>query len=353
MISSTVHVNTGEYDIHIGTGLLTGAGELASSVHSPCRIGIVTDDNVAPLYLSDLKSSFRNAGFEPFSLILPHGEHTKTIENFSLIINKAAEWGLRRSDMLAALGGGVIGDITGFAASAYMRGIKYIQIPTTLLAAIDSSVGGKTAVNTKAGKNLCGAFYQPSLVITDIEAFGTLPDEIMSDGAAEAIKYGIIKDKSLFESLLRGPDGFDAEYAVKTCVRIKADIVGRDAFDHGERKLLNYGHTIGHGIEKLSDYTIMHGHAVAAGMAVIARSAYAGGICGRNVIDMTETALRAWDLPVSYGWDYRTLAEAAAHDKKMENDSISLLLPREIGHAIIYDLPAEKFVDFITAGEKT
>lgn len=353
MITSVVNVRAGNYDVKIGHDLIQDVGKLTAAVHAPCRIGIITDDNVAPLYLSAVKASLTYAGFEPHSLVLPHGEHTKSMEYYSRLMETAAGWGLRRTDMLAALGGGVIGDLTGFTAATYMRGIDYIQIPTTLLAAIDSSVGGKTAIDLLAGKNLCGAFHQPRLVVCDIGTFSTLPDEVLSDGAAEAVKYGIIRDAALFRSLLGGKEGFDADYTVRRCVEIKADIVGRDEFDHGERKLLNYGHTIGHSVEKLSGYSITHGHAVAVGMYVIARAACAAGLCSPDVAHDTEKALLSWDLPTSCEWDYTTLAKAAVHDKKIEGEKISLLIPKRIGEAYIFDIPVGKLTDFIGAGEKS
>ncbi len=353
MIDSTIRVSSGSYDVKIGRALLPSAGEIAASVIKPCRIGIITDDNVAPLYLSEVRSSFIYAGFEVHTLILPHGEKTKSIEYYSKALEAAAGWGLQRSDMLAALGGGVIGDLTGFTAATYMRGIDYIQIPTTLLAAVDSSVGGKTAIDLDGGKNLCGAFHQPRLVICDTDTLGSLDAEVLADGAAEAIKCGVIRDEKLFDSLTRGPGGFDAEYAVRRCVQIKADIVGRDEFDRGERRLLNFGHTIAHAVEKLSGYSVPHGRAVAIGMSVISKCAAAAGYCDESVPAAIDSALKAWDLPRTCGWGPDELDCAAMSDKKIESGVISLILPKRIGEAVISDMRSEDLKSFLGGGMRS
>jgi 3-dehydroquinate synthase len=254
--------------------------------------------------------------------------------------------------MIAALGGGVIGDIAGFAAATYMRGIAYVQLPTTLLAAVDSSVGGKTAIDIKAGKNLCGAFHQPKLVICDLDTFSTLPDKILSDGAAEVIKYGVIADRVLFSAMLKGKPDFDAEYVVETCVRIKADIVDRDLYDRGERRLLNFGHTVGHAIEKLSDYEIPHGHAVAAGMVYEAAAAVADNLCPENIATEITEANKAWELPVKTAFTAAELAAAAMLDKKIDGGKLAIIVPKSDDKAEVRVIKAVDFSDYLQAGER-
>ncbi len=346
----TVHVSSGGYDVLIGRGLLFDAGQLISLCRPVCKILVVTDDNVAPLWLDKVTSSLRAAGFETETMILPHGEGSKNLSCYGRLLERCAEAGLTRGGMIAALGGGVIGDIAGFAAATYMRGIAYIQLPTTLLAAVDSSVGGKTAVDLEAGKNLCGAFYQPRLVICDLDTFSTLPDEILSDGAAEVIKYGVIADRELFSAMLKGKP-LDAEYVVETCVRIKADIVGRDFYDRGERRVLNFGHTVGHAIEKLSGYKITHGHAVAAGMAYETAAAAANNLCPKTIAAKIAEANKAWRLPVSAGFSASELAAAAMLDKKIDGGRLALIIPKSDGKAEIFEIEAADFAAYLQAGE--
>ena len=347
----TVHVASGGYDVLIGRRLLCDAGQLISLCRPVCKILVVTDDNVAPLWLDKVTSSLRAAGFETETMILPHGEGSKNLSCYGRLLERCAEAGLTRGDMIAALGGGIIGDIAGFSAATYMRGIAYIQLPTTLLAAVDSSVGGKTAVDLEAGKNLCGAFHQPRLVICDLDTFSTLPDEILSDGAAEVIKYGVIADRKLFSAILKGKPDFDAEYVVDTCVRIKADIVGRDFYDRGERRVLNFGHTVGHAIEKLSGYKIKHGHAVAAGMVYEKDAAAARNLCPENIVIKTAEANKAWGLPVNSDFTAAELADAAMLDKKIDGGRLALIIPKSDGLAEIREIDAADFAAYLKAGE--
>ncbi|MGI6744314.1 MAG: 3-dehydroquinate synthase [Eubacteriales bacterium] len=347
----TVRVASGGYDVLIGRGLLYDAGRLISSCHPVCKILIVTDDNVAPLWLDRVVSSLCAAGFETETAILPHGEGSKSLGCYGRLLERCAEAGLTRGDMIAALGGGVIGDIAGFAAATYMRGIDYVQLPTTLLAAVDSSVGGKTAIDIKAGKNLCGAFHQPRLVICDLDAFSTLPDEVLSDGAAEVIKYGAIADRELFSAMLKGKPDFDAEYVVETCVRIKADIVDRDLYDRRERRLLNFGHTVGHAIEKLSGFKIPHGHSVAAGMVYETAAAAARNLCHENIVIKTAEANKAWGLPVNSDFTAAELADAAMLDKKIDGGRLALIIPKSDGLAEIREIETADFAAYLKAGE--
>ena len=252
--------------------------------------------------------------------------------------------GITRSDALVALGGGVCGDMAGFAASCYLRGIKFIQIPTTFLAAIDSSVGGKTAVNLDCGKNLMGAFYQPSLVICDIDTFKTLPDEVFADGIAEAVKYGVIFDKALFESVSRDKSLWNLTETVKRCVEIKADIVNADERDTGIRQLLNFGHTIGHAVEKNSDYEITHGHAVSIGMVIVA------GFVDNSIADEIAGVCIKHNLPVWCRYSAEQLFAVALSDKKRTGDYITLVVPEKIGKCVLKKIPASELAGCIEKG---
>lgn len=260
------------HDVLIEHGLIDRAGEMLAEVIKPCQTMVVTDENVAPLYSGRVMSSLLEAGFEPALVVLPAGEATKCGTQYLALLEQFAEAGLTRSDLVVALGGGVIGDLAGFAAASYLRGVAVAQIPTTLLAAVDSSVGGKTAIDLKAGKNLVGAFHLPIRVLCDPDCLTTLPPEQLAVGMAESIKYGVLFDEPLFELLEHGAPP-DLTETITRCVAHKQAVVSRDFTDKGERQLLNLGHTFGHAIEACSGYTILHGEAVAIGM----RHGRAGG----------------------------------------------------------------------------
>jgi 3-dehydroquinate synthase len=272
--------------------------------------------------------------------VFPHGEQSKSIETLASLLDFLAEHKVARSDTIAALGGGVVGDLTGFAASCYMRGIKFVQIPTTLLAMVDSSVGGKTGINLPTGKNLAGAFYQPEAVICDIDTLDTLPPDCFLDGCAEVIKYGILADRELFYTPIRE----NQEDVIARCVEIKRDIVNEDEFEAGRRKLLNFGHTIGHAIEKLSGYTMAHGHAVAAGMAIIAR---ASGCC--DALEITNM-LERYGLPTSTAYGAEELAQACLSDKKRAGDYITMVFPERIGLCVLKNIPVGELESLIQRG---
>ena len=273
-----------EYEVLIGHGLINDCGELCRGVLAESvKAAVISDDNVAPLYLERVKAALEKAGFAVVSFVFPHGESSKNGGTYLEILNFLAENQITRTDALIALGGGVVGDITGFAAATYLRGIRFVQIPTSLLAMVDSSVGGKTAIDLPAGKNLAGAFCQPELVICDLDTLDTLSDAFFTDGCAEVIKYGILKDEALFAHLEEKAQGFDREYVISRCVELKRDYVTEDEFDTGLRMMLNLGHTVGHAIEKLSAYSVPHGSAVAMGMAIIARACAARGYLLRRL----------------------------------------------------------------------
>ncbi len=305
-----VHASS-EYEIVIGDNLLDKAGEYCQeALGGVCRLCLITDDIVAPLYLDTVHQALEKVGFDVFYYVLPHGEESKSTENLVELLEILGESHLTRTDALVALGGGVVGDLTGFVAATYLRGIRFIQIPTTLLAAVDSSVGGKVAINLQAGKNLAGAFHQPSLVLCDTNTMNTLPDHIFADGCAEVIKYGVINDRPLFNRLSKGIQN-QIEEIIAACVINKAAIVEQDEFDRGTRQLLNLGHTVGHAIERLSDFAISHGSAVSIGMVIITRAAVKFGYCPASALDELLTLLRAQGLPESCPFTARELTEIA------------------------------------------
>ena len=345
-----VKVNaSNKYDVLIGDGLLDKAGELCRDVIGDCRICVITDDTVNELYYERLEASLKSAGYSPICFTFPHGESSKHIGTISEILEFCAENRLTRSDCLIALGGGVVGDITGFSAAVYLRGIHFIQIPTTVLAAVDSSVGGKTGVDLNAGKNLCGAFHQPSLVICDIKTTDTLPPEIFADGCAEIIKYGVINDREFFNTLKNGIRP-QLEEIIAECVRNKARVVEGDEFDKGTRQLLNLGHTIGHAVELCSSLAISHGSAVAIGMVIVTRAAVKMGICPENELVELIDILKANALPTACEYTAHELAAVASTDKKRAGSSISVVLPYGIGNSRLLKLPIEELESFILKG---
>jgi 3-dehydroquinate synthase len=348
MIKVTVNASN-KYDILIGDGLLDKAGEFCRDTIGKCRVCVITDDTVNALYFDRLNASLEKAGYSVLRFVFPHGEGSKHIGTITEILEFCAENRLTRSDCLIALGGGVVGDMTGFAAAIYLRGIRFVQIPTTVLAAVDSSVGGKTGVDLKSGKNLCGAFHQPSLVICDCKTTDTLTREIFSDGCAEIIKYGVINDRPFFEFLKKGIRE-NLEEIIAECVRNKARVVEDDEFDKGSRQLLNLGHTVGHAIEICSDLTISHGSAVAIGMVIVTRAAVKMGICPENDLFELISLLEANNLPTSCDYSAKELAAVASTDKKRAGASISAVLPYGIGDSRLYKIPVEELEALISKG---
>lgn len=347
MKSLTVNIPGREYEIKIGKGLLTECGSLLTEVHSPCKVAVVTDTNVGPLYLDTLVESLRKSGFQPFSVTVPAGESTKSIENLEYLYGELLKNNITRSDLVVALGGGVVGDLTGFCAATLLRGIPFVQIPTTLLAQVDSSVGGKVAVNLPLGKNLVGAFYQPRLVVIDTNCLLTLSDKIFADGMAEIIKYGVILDHELFEKIEAKPSRSEImeiidEVIYRSC-NIKRMVVEEDECDKGSRMILNFGHTFGHAIEKKFAYTnYTHGEGVAIGMVMASDYGERTGItpCGtaKRIANLTSR----FGLPVGADITREDFLEAVNVDKKSKGSSLSLILPEMIGKAIIKDTEKDK-----------
>ncbi len=346
-----VKVNTSHaYDVLIGKDILDDCGKYIADILSPCKLCIVTDDNVAPLYLERTERSLRQAGFETVSFVFPHGECSKNLSTLGNILEFAAEHRLTRSDAFVALGGGVVGDMCGFASSIYLRGTKFIQIPTTLLAAVDSSVGGKTGVDLEAGKNLVGAFHQPSLVICDYSTLDTLTDSIFSDGCAEVIKYGIINDKEFFDSLEKVSIKAQIEQVIARCVQNKSRIVTADEFDNGERQLLNLGHTVGHAIELCSCLEISHGSAVAIGTVIVTRAAVSLGLCHTKELERITALLAREGLPTECPFTAEELCTVATADKKRKGGHITLVVPHAIGDTRLCKTDISELQDFISKG---
>lgn len=346
-----IRVNTSPaYTVTIGPGLLRDCGQRLRETVPPCHMAVVTDSTVGPLYLETAAASLKAAGYAVGTYTFPAGEESKNFTTLSAILEFLAAEHLTRTDCLIALGGGVAGDMAGFAAACYLRGIRYVQMPTTLLSAVDSSVGGKTAIDLRAGKNLAGAFLQPAAVLCDTDCLKTLPPEVFAGGAAEAVKTGVLCDESLFAFFESGTLTADPAEVIARCVAYKAGVVERDEREQGERKLLNLGHTIGHAIEKCSGYTVPHGHAVAAGLAMMARSAERLGWTGEPLADRVAACLGRLDLPVSTEYSAEALADAALSDKKRAGDSITIVVPRRIGLCELKKLPVTELLPVIRAG---
>ncbi len=347
----TVHVSASrDYDVYIGSGLLSDLGEKAKKLTKTKKIAIISETNVFPLYGTTVEKSLRSSGFEVVSYVFPAGEESKNGETYLSLLNFLAENQLTRSDCLVALGGGVTGDLAGFAAATYLRGISLIQIPTTLLAAVDSSVGGKNAIDLPAGKNLAGTFYQPCLVLCDIDTLNTVPTEVFRDGCAEVIKYGILYDPALFAHLQQKGLDFDREDVITRCVELKRNVVAEDEFDTGARMKLNLGHTVGHGIEIQSHFEISHGKAVAMGMAIVARAAHTYGICDTAAMQAILLVLEKFGLPAFCTFSEEDLYRCALSDKKRSGSTINLIVPKTIGNCIINPTSVEEIQTFIKAG---
>ena len=346
----TVDLGPNSYPIHIENGILAKTGELVSEVFSGKKIMIVSDDNVFPLYGEIITKALSDSGFECHSFVLPHGEPTKSFQSLPKIYEALINAKLTRSDLLIALGGGVIGDLAGFAASSYLRGIKFVQIPTSLLAQVDSSVGGKVAVDLPQGKNLVGAFYHPKAVIIDPDVLNTLPDHFISDGMGEVIKYGCIKDKELFELLCRHTSFDDLKpkltQIIARCVDIKRIVVEADQFDLGERILLNFGHTLAHTIEQHFNYEReSHGEAVGIGMYQITKIAEEMGLTNPGEAEHIRKVLDVYGLPHKCDLMLHDLIGAIALDKKNLGGKLNVVLLKEIGKSYTYPTTTEFFTE--------
>lgn len=339
----TLHVDLGSrsYDIHIASGLLDRVGEEIRKVCPRAKkLYVVTDSNVGPLYYNRVKASAEAAGFSFFGHAIPAGESSKCMERLSRLWEDMMAAGLTRTDAVVALGGGVVGDLAGFAAATILRGVDFVQVPTTLLAQVDSSVGGKVAIDLQAGKNLAGAFHQPKVVLMDPETLSTLDDKTFSDGMAEVIKYGCIADREFFDFLCAHPSRQEImaniEHVLYTCCDIKRSVVEEDERDTGRRMILNFGHTIGHAYELAGNYeTWTHGQAVAAGMCAAAGLGFGLGIMenDKGIQDLMDL-LEAFGLPVHIGCPWETMVKAVGLDKKNQGEDITMIFLRKMGEAL-------------------
>lgn len=346
------------YDIRIEAGCLAAAGEHIKAVcPKASKLFVVTDTTVGPLYGQRLLDSLSEAGFAAQMVSIPAGEGSKNAASLAKLWEDMMEFSLTRTDAVVALGGGVVGDLTGFAAATVLRGVDFIQIPTTLLSQVDSSVGGKVAVDLDHGKNLAGAFHQPKLVLMDPDTLSTLDDKTFADGMAEVIKYGCIADKAFFDRLAALPSRSDItgdiESILYTCCDIKRRVVEEDERDTGLRMLLNFGHTIGHAYELAGHYeTYTHGQAVAAGMCVAAKLGGALNLTPAPVPARIEALCAAFGLPTAIPCDAATYAAAVGRDKKGEGTDISVILLEEIGHAVAHKIPKAQLVRLLNSFDK-
>ena len=341
---------SGNYKVKIGAGLLPDLGKEVSALCKTGTAAIISDSNVFPLYGEKARKSLESVGFRVVEYVFSAGESSKNGSIYLDILNFLAENQVTRTDCIIALGGGVVGDMSGFVAATFLRGIAYIQVPTTLLAAVDSSVGGKTAIDLPAGKNLAGAFYQPKLVLCDTDTLCTLPEDIFRDGCAEVIKYGVLYDPELFAELQKGGMNFDREAVITRCVELKRDVVAEDEFDTGARMRLNLGHTIGHGIEANSNFSVSHGKAVAIGMAIVSRSAEKLGICSKDTADQILAILKSFCLPVGTNFTAEQIYISALSDKKRMAGNVNLIIPERIGYCRIQPTDVNELKPFIEAG---
>ncbi len=344
------------YPIHIGAGLLSDRALLESTVTAE-QVLIVTNETVAPLYLERLKRALQARRTE--ALVLPDGEQHKTLATFASIVDRLIELRFHRDGCIVALGGGVVGDVAGFAAASYQRGIQFVQIPTTLLAQVDSSVGGKTAVNHPSAKNMIGAFHQPACVLADLDTLRTLPKRELAAGVAEIVKYGLIVDLELFRWLetnierLAALDSGALAHTIRRSCEIKAAVVAEDEREHGNRALLNLGHTFGHALEALGGYgKWLHGEAVAIGIGLAAKTSNRLGWLSAADCGRIESLLRRAGLPVEAdGVEPDAMLEAMALDKKASRHGLKLVLLREIGNAVVTAAPERSVLRDVLSGE--
>ena len=339
------------YRVSIGSDALSMLGGTVRELCPTARIAaLVSDDAVFPLHGERALASLREAGLEVVEYVVPSGEASKTADTLAALLNALAARRLTRSDVLVALGGGMIGDLTGFAAAVYMRGVACVQCPTTLLSAVDSSVGGKTAVDLPAGKNLMGAFWPPRSVLCDTDTLGTLPEGVFADGCAEVVKTAVLFDPELFDTLSREGLRFDREAVVARCVGHKRDVVAEDEFDTGRRALLNLGHTLGHAVEARSGFSLSHGKSVAIGTATVCRAAAKYGFCGTEVPAAVEALLGKLGLPAASPYPIGELLPLMLSDKKRSGDTVSVVVPERIGRCGIRPMTADELRAFMEAG---
>ena len=319
------------YNIYLGSNIIHKLNDCFAGLNLGNNILIVTDDNVEKKYLNIVLEQLKDK-YNVTHLVFENGEQIKQLSNLEIIINKLADSGFRRNDSIIALGGGVIGDISGLASSLYMRGINFIQIPTTLLSMVDASVGGKTAIDLKQGKNLLGSFYQPKVVICDTQIIKDLPKDVFNEGMGEVIKYNVIDDNPIIEYINNNQLDEKLEDIIEYCIRSKVDVVDKDEYEtKGLRKILNAGHTYGHALEKASDYKLAHGVAVGTGLLYEAALSEKFGLCDSQLINKLKEALSKFDLIVKVPYSVDQLVNNMTLDKKNKDDEIVFMLPTQLG----------------------
>jgi len=350
----TVNLPQNPYDIVIQKDSLAQVGDWVKSLWKPQKIAIITDEHVASLYLDAVQTSLEKAGFENIAFVFPEGESSKNLETVNQAYEFLVKEDMTRSDGIIALGGGVVGDLAGFVAATYMRGIHFLQVPTSLTAQVDSSIGGKTGVNTPFAKNMVGSFYQPDGVLIDPQTLKTLGNRELVEGMGEVVKYGLIDDVQLWKDLEQMDGSIDsilenAENIIYRSCEVKRKIVVEDELDKGVRLYLNFGHTIGHAIESTAGYgQVMHGEAVAIGMVQVSRVAEKKGLMPAGITDQIVAMCQKFGLPTSHQpWKADELYEALTHDKKARGKSIQLILVPKLGSATIHSIPMEEMKDYL------
>lgn len=356
----TVHVGTESraYDVSVGSGVLDGLGDVATKA-GVSRACLVTETNVGPLYADRAEASLLSAGIDIAErIVFPAGEQSKTLATLGGILEELAKRGLTRDDAVIALGGGVTGDMGGLAAALYLRGIKVVQVPTSLLAMVDSSVGGKTAVDLPAGKNLVGAFWQPSAVLADVSCLRTVPQELFTDSCGEVIKHAVLADPAMLDELTESPlnaPGVDDERLVDVVtrnVRIKRDVVSADELESGLRQTLNLGHTIGHAIESASGFALGHGSCVAAGLCMVAKASARLGWSDEDAATKIVRCVAAHGLPTGSDLPSEELMSYIAHDKKRHGDAVNLVVPEKIGRVAVRRVTLEELERVVRLSEE-
>lgn len=345
MIKYTINASV-SYDVLIGKGLLADVGKELASRFTPRKVCIITDNTVNGLYEAEVSDALTRAGFSTTKIIFPCGEHSKNLTTYGNIIDALADESITRSDLILALGGGVVIDIAGFVAGTYMRGINYVIVPTTFQASIDTAVGGKTGVNLLNGKNLAGLYWEPSLVLIDPNVLSTLTEERIRDGYSEAVKCAVLADEGIIGKLREN----DCENAISRCVSIKKSLVEADERGLGVRQMLNFGHTIGHGIEKISAYNVTHGAAVAKGMVAESLGAFRIGLTSNDISGELSDILESFGFDVSLRYDPEELIRLAYMDKKIYDGMIAMIVPERIGNCSMKKLTLDELATLIRAG---
>lgn len=356
MQTISVTTESRAYNVLVGEGILSLVGEKARETAAGTRAMVVTNTDVEPLYAQAVLSSLEDAGYATSTHVVGSTEAVKNMRELAILLEDMAEQQMTRDDVVVALGGGVVGDLAGFAAATYMRGCKAVQVPTSLLAMVDSSVGGKTAVDLEHGKNLAGAFFQPRCVLASIECLDTISLDLFADSCGEVIKYGVMRDAGLFCDLEKTPltdskdDHARLEQVIARCVTIKRDVVNADEHESGLRQTLNLGHTIGHAVESANAYELGHGSSVAAGMCIMARACAAKGWCSRETASRIEATVAAHGLPCGCDFSVDELYKHALSDKKRHGDTMNIVAIEEIGRVSVRTVSLDEFKELIALG---